>query len=94
MMKNLVTNEFVPLEPPEPEECLKIIGRHVDCEFTILLPTANPHAKPLCALPTTERKEVYHLHAFVLTFPSGFTTRQKLGMPLAGMIPREGRECC
>jgi hypothetical protein len=85
-VKNLVTNDTVPLDPPDPKECLKTIGRHVDCEFGILLPTANSYATPFRAVPTTEPKEVFHLHAFVLAFPSGFTPAQKMGLPLAGMF--------
>ena len=72
-LRNIVMNDTVPLDPPELEECLKTIGRHVDCEFAILLPTSNSYAVPFHVTPTAEPKEVFHLHAFILAFPSGFT---------------------
>ena len=83
-IRNLVTEEIVNLDPiPEPIECLKILGSQVDCEFAILLPTSDPRAASFRAEPTNSPRDVYHLHAFMLAFPSGFTPAQKLGLPLA-----------
>jgi len=90
-LTNLITNESIPLEPPsDPVEALKILGSHVDDEFLILLPICDPNAAPICAIPTQTPTSPYYLHAFVLTFPSGFNTPQKLGLPLAGA----GHENC
>jgi hypothetical protein len=84
-LHNRVTGECIPLEPPnDPVEAMKTLGSHVDDEFLILLPISDPNAKPLCALPAQTPTCPYYLHAFILTFPSGFNTPQKLGLPLAG----------
>jgi len=86
-VRNLVLDETIILDPlPEPLECLKILGCHVDCEFTILLPIASPRAKLSKIEPTDCPKVPYHLHAFILAFPSSFTPAEKLGLPLAGML--------
>lgn len=87
---NRITNENVDLTPsPDPIESLKTLGRHIDNEFLILLPTASPtpSAPPpqKKILPTQTPGEAYHLHAFTLCYPSGFDTVQKLGLPLAAI---------
>jgi Protein of unknown function (DUF3445) len=83
-IRNRVTGEIVVLDPiPEPTECLKIMGSHIDTEFGVLLPTSDPHRASFRAEPTDSPREVYHLHAFILAFPSDFTPAQKLGLPLA-----------
>ena len=90
-IRNLVTEEIVNLDPiPEPIECLKILGSQVDCEFAILLPTSDPQAASFQVEPTDSPEEVYHLHSFILTFPSGFTPAQNLGLPLGRKF---GRQC-
>jgi Protein of unknown function (DUF3445) len=82
-VRNLVTQEDIHLDPlPEPVECIKILGNHVDCEYAILLPTSDPNAAPFRAEPTDLPTVPYHLHAFLLAFPSGFTPAQKMGLPL------------
>jgi hypothetical protein len=83
VVRNLVFDEEISLIPPEPKECLRVIGRHVDNEFALLLPTSNAQAAPFRAEPEATVKEPYHLHAFILTFPSGFDPSKKLGLPLA-----------
>lgn len=85
VLHNAVTNEAIPLSsPPHPIDALKILGANVDAEFAILLPIANPNAHPPPpTLPTDSPQSPYYLHAFVLCFPSGFNTPQKLGMKLA-----------
>jgi hypothetical protein len=95
--RNLNTQEVISHLAPEPKECLRTIGRHVDCEFALLLPVADPNASPVRAEPTMDPKEVFHLHAFILAFPSGFTPARKLGLPLAGeycpsMVPADSTE--
>jgi hypothetical protein len=91
VVKNLVTGDEFPLDLETSDmdsatEGLRRIGRHVDGEFAILLPSSNPEANPFRTEPTTEPEQVYHLHAFVLVFPSGFNTPGKLGLPLAGKL--------
>ncbi|KAE9972634.1 hypothetical protein EG328_004892 [Venturia inaequalis] len=85
---NNITNEHIELAPPQdPTESLKTLGRHIDNEFLILLPTAspNPPTQTQKILPTQTPREPYHLHAFTLCYPSGFDTVQKLGLPLAAI---------
>jgi hypothetical protein len=85
-LHNLVTNEYITLEPlPHPEDCLKTLGNHIDNEFTILLPESDPNARPSRVMPTATPTERYHLHAFILAFPSGFVTRRKLSLSLASI---------
>jgi hypothetical protein len=85
-VKNTATGDTIILDPvPEPQQCLMIMGQQVDCEFAIMIPEENPNAAPQRWEPTATPKESYHLHAFVLTFPSGFSTRKKLGMGLASI---------
>lgn len=69
---NTATNETLSITPPaNPVEGLKILGGNIDSEFLLLLPTAE------------EGK--YRLEGFVTCFPSGFNTRLKLGLNLAGI---------
>ena len=58
---------------------MRLLGAHIDAEFLLLLPSADP---------ADEGK--YRLEAFVTCFPSGFRTRSKLGLLLAdihGPVP-------
>jgi len=74
-LTNLVTNESIPLTPPpDATEALVTIGSHIDTDFLILLPSPN-------ASNPAEPKSV--LEAFITCFPSGFSTRAKLGLKLA-----------
>jgi len=83
VVRNLVFDETVSLTPPEPKEFLRVIGRHVDNEFALLLPSSDPRAARFRAEPDASLAEPYHLHAVMLTFPSGFDPAKKLGLPLA-----------
>ncbi|KAF1959549.1 hypothetical protein CC80DRAFT_489670 [Byssothecium circinans] len=70
---NRVTNETLPLDPCSTEEALQILGGNIDDEFLFLLPIGEDgedHGK-------------YRLEGFVTCFPSGFSTKQKLGLKLA-----------
>jgi len=94
-VRNLVLDETIMLDPlPEPVECLKILGCHVDCEFAISLPIASPRGEFSKIEPTDCPKVPYHLHAFILAFPSDFTPAEKLGLPLAGMLIMTLSEQC
>ncbi|CAK3825491.1 Hypothetical predicted protein [Lecanosticta acicola] len=72
-MFNTVNNEILPTSPPSALSALNTLGAHVDTDFLLLLPSSKaPDGSP-----------IYHLEAFVACFPSGFSTRKKLGLPLA-----------
>lgn len=76
---NNTTSETLPLTPSSATQALELIGSHIDDEFLLLLPSSNP---------ADEGK--YRLEAFVTCFPSGFRTRNKLGLLLAdihGPVP-------
>jgi len=86
-VRNLVTDEIIKLDPsPEPRKCLKLLGMHVDNEFLILLPSSNAQDEPFRTEPTNCLHIAYHLHAYVLTFPSGFMPSKKLGLSLRGVF--------
>ncbi|KAF2432693.1 hypothetical protein EJ08DRAFT_108644 [Tothia fuscella] len=87
LLRNKVTSEIIPLDAPaDSVEALKILGSHVDTELLILLPTADANAAPIRVYPTQDPMATpYHLHAYMLTFPSGFDTPKKLGQTLAGI---------
>ncbi|GAB7349911.1 hypothetical protein MBLNU459_g0600t1 [Dothideomycetes sp. NU459] len=70
-LRNLVTDETIPLHVGSTREALRIIGSHVDTDFLFLLPSGED--------------QKYHLEAFVTCFPSGFSTLDKLGLPLAAI---------
>jgi hypothetical protein len=81
---NRVLNEQISLTPPvNPLDCLKVLGSQVDTDFLFLLPTSDPNGKPFRVLPTPDQPCPYHLHAYVLCFPSGFNTPKKFGLSLA-----------
>ncbi|QDS75647.1 hypothetical protein FKW77_007020 [Venturia effusa] len=93
---NRVTDERIDTTPaPDPVDSLKTLGRHIDNEFLILLPTSSPTApaspkriqpiQPTQSQSPQSEEESYHLHAFTLCYPSGFNTVQKLGLPLSAI---------
>lgn len=85
-LRNITTNELIPLaSPASPIEALKTLGRHVDAEFALLLPTPDAAASLPRVQPTSAPPHPYHLHAWVLCFPSGFTTASKHGLALAAI---------
>jgi hypothetical protein len=85
-VKNEVTSDTIILDPvPEPETCLRIMGQQIDTEFAIMIPEENPKGGPEKWEPTLTPKEAYHLHAFIMTFPSGFAPKKKLGLGLASI---------
>lgn len=72
---NAASNAEIPLHPTSAMAALDTLGEHVDTDFLILLPTSKaPDGTP-----------IYHLEAFVTCFPSGFSTREKCGNPLAAI---------
>ncbi|KAK4964484.1 hypothetical protein LTR28_003696 [Elasticomyces elasticus] len=75
VLRNLVTQEDISLSGIRAIEALRILGAHVDTDFLLLLPSqSDPSGAP-----------TYHLEAFITCFPSGFSTRKKLGQSLAGI---------
>ncbi|EGP88933.1 uncharacterized protein MYCGRDRAFT_85322 [Zymoseptoria tritici IPO323] len=70
---NGVSNKIIPLSPSSAVEALRALGSNIDTDFLVLMPCSiSPDGLP-----------IYHLQAFVTCFPSGFSLRKKLGMPLA-----------
>ncbi|KAF7187963.1 hypothetical protein HII31_10863 [Pseudocercospora fuligena] len=78
---NKVSNEHISLHQTDPIQALHNLGAHVDTDFLLLLPSSTaPDGSPL-----------YHLEAFVCCFPSGFSLRKKIGLPLSAIhIPVPG----
>lgn len=66
---NMVTNEYLPLQPPaDPEKTLQLLGENLDEDLLFLLPS--------------EDGDGYVLYGYVTCFPSGFNTKEKLGLKL------------
>jgi hypothetical protein len=66
---NLITNEYLPLQPPEdPVRTFEILGENIDDDFLLLL--------------KDEEQDSYFLKGFVTCFPAGFNTKEKLNMAL------------
>lgn len=85
---NKITSETVPLQPTDGLTGLRTLISHVDTDFLILLPRQHSPDNSDSQEPL---QPVYHLEAFATTFPSGFSTRSKLSLPLAaihGPVPR------
>ncbi|KAJ5234706.1 uncharacterized protein N7469_003874 [Penicillium citrinum] len=69
LLRNLVTNEELPLTPSEDSwDTLKILGGLVDDDFLFLMPS--------------EDGDGFTLKGFVTCFPNGFNTSKKLNMKL------------
>ncbi|PVI06233.1 hypothetical protein DM02DRAFT_715372 [Periconia macrospinosa] len=76
---NHVTSESLPLTPSSTEDALQILGSNIDDDLLLLLPIEDG-----------VDKGKYALQGFVTCFPSGFATREKLGLKLAdihGPVP-------
>lgn len=66
---NIVTNEKLPLIPSkDPVNTFEILGRNIDDDFLLLLPS--------------EDGDGYRLKGYVTCFPAGFNTKEKFGMKL------------
>ncbi|EMC93086.1 hypothetical protein BAUCODRAFT_76636 [Baudoinia panamericana UAMH 10762] len=74
-LRNLVTDKLIPLQAPSSIDALELLGENVDTDFLVLLPSSK----------AADGSPVYHLEAFVTCFPSGFSTREKCGKPLAAI---------
>ncbi|KAL2349928.1 hypothetical protein BJ546DRAFT_1032507 [Cryomyces antarcticus] len=77
VLRNLVTNEDIPLRPSTALSALRTLGEHVDDDFLFLLPESAPSA------PDAQPR--YRLEAFMTCFPSGFSTLKKLNGTLAAI---------
>jgi hypothetical protein len=92
-LRNGVTGDVMPFQLAEGEEedMLKLLGENVDTEFLIMLPDHQPTKENGDAAET-----IYRLHAFINCFPSGFNTREKLGMVLDDIhapVPGYKKKC-
>ncbi|GAM84149.1 hypothetical protein ANO11243_021420 [Dothideomycetidae sp. 11243] len=73
-LRNRITQESVSLTPPtDPVAALTTISSHIDTDFLLLAP--QPDEEP-------EAEEKYHLLALANCCPSGFSPKEKLGLPL------------
>ncbi|KAI9832911.1 MAG: hypothetical protein M1819_003941 [Sarea resinae] len=85
-LKNLVTGDINPLDPPDdPVEALRILGETVDEDFLFLLPDPSCGSSSSSSpdSPSSTTPPPYTLQAYVTCFPSGFSTPQKFGLTLA-----------
>ncbi|KAF2444837.1 hypothetical protein P171DRAFT_284735 [Karstenula rhodostoma CBS 690.94] len=71
---NTVTSLTLPRNTTDTEQALTLLGSNVDTDFLFLLPA-----------PATDASDgpKYSLEGFITCFPSGFSTRSKLGLSLA-----------
>lgn len=72
---NKVSGSQMSIRQSSPIAALDALGEHVDTDFLILLPGSE----------AADGSPIYHLEAFVTCFPSGFSTREKCGKPLAAI---------
>ncbi|KAK4570173.1 hypothetical protein LTR86_002253 [Recurvomyces mirabilis] len=72
-LHNTATGKDIPTTPTSPSSALYTLGENIDTDFLILLPSST----------AADGSPIYHLEAFVTCFPSGFSTKEKCGMPLA-----------
>ncbi|KAK5118011.1 hypothetical protein LTR62_004055 [Meristemomyces frigidus] len=74
-LHNTANNTYLPVEPASPMTALYTLGHNIDTDFLLLLPSSTaPDGSP-----------IYHLEAYMTCFPAGFSTREKLGLPLAAI---------
>jgi hypothetical protein len=75
---NSVTGRTLPHHVTDTEHALSLLGSNIDTDFQFLLPipATDPEYR-------SEDGVKYRLEGFVTCFPSGFTTRSKLGLSLA-----------
>jgi hypothetical protein len=86
---NKTTSEHIPLQTTSPLTALRTLSSHIDTDFLILLPKQTEGDEE------NEPQLAYHLEAFSTTFPSGFSTLSKLGLPLSAIhtpVPQYARK--
>lgn len=69
---NSLTGEYVPLQATSGKQALYTMGKNVDDDILILLPSSTAE----------DGGPIYHLEAFVCCFPSGFSLPEKFRQPL------------
>lgn len=72
-LTNKTTHETLPSTPTSAVHALELLGSHIDTDFLILQPSPST--------PPSHPK--YQLESFITCFPSGFSTRSKLGLQLS-----------
>lgn len=78
VLENKVTGDIWPTtldSTQTTESALEILGKTIDEDFLILLPTQSPNKPP--------EDQKYHLSAYITCYPSGFDPAQKLGLQLS-----------
>ncbi|GIZ45893.1 hypothetical protein CKM354_000904100 [Cercospora kikuchii] len=88
-LRNLVSDEYIPLHEQDPLQALQTLGAHVDTDFLLLLPsrsstTSSTQHKVEVEAAQEQQQPIYHLQAFICCFPSGFSLQKdKIGRTLA-----------
>lgn len=85
-LRNGILGEEIPVrpQPGDVRDCLTLLGGNVDCEFCVMMPgNGEERVEPGWEEEVAVVKR-YCLRAYVLLFPSGFDTKEKMGKPLAG----------
>ena len=73
---NVPTGEYIPLAPALVLQALYTLGRNVDDDILILLPSSKAE----------DGSPIYHLEAYVCCFPAGFSLPQKINLPLVSIF--------
>lgn len=78
-LENKATGDIWPaiLSTQTTQKALEILGKTIDEDFLILLPTQSPNKFP--------EDQKYHLSAYITCYPSGFNPAQKLGLQLSSI---------
>ncbi|WPA99291.1 uncharacterized protein RHO25_003908 [Cercospora beticola] len=83
-LRNLVSDEVIPLREEDPMMALRRLGGHVDTDFLILLPSPSTPSRKSNPAEEPQEQPIYHLQAFICCFPSGFSLQNdKIGRTLA-----------
>lgn len=80
---NVATGEYIPLVSSSAKEALYTLGRNVDDDILILLPSSNAE----------DGSPIYHLEAYICCFPAGFSLPQKINLPLVSIAFLARRLC-
>ena len=74
-LHNRVTGGHIPLKASSARQALYTLGKNVDGDILFLLPSST----------AADGSPIYHLEAYVVCFPSGFSLPKKFRLPLASI---------
>lgn len=72
---NIPKDEYISLRARSVSEALYTLGKNVDDDILILLPSSQAE----------DGSPIYHLEAYVCCFPSGFSLPEKYKLPLVSL---------